>query len=177
MNWVGTTVARRLKLSRATLYSVPCSMARLAVLRGSSTTWFQTSRYCRAKVEFNSINWVRHGSSMTFETGLRRSRISVIMKFPPLSDLLNKAVKGLEQLPWGVSYGIFSGPGLLDNILKLPAVRSGYQRTQTCGVWNVCEFCGSYDGLVARRWRLIAIFNRFPWSKGLLAREEEVWFK
>ena len=120
MNWVGTTVARRLKPSRATLYSVPCSMARLAVLRGSSTTWFQTSRYCRAKVEFNSINWVRHGSSMTFETGLRRSRISVLMKFPPLSDLLNKAVKGLEQRPWGVSYGIFSGSGLLDNILKLP---------------------------------------------------------
>ena len=26
----------------------------------SSTTWFQTSRYCRAKVEFNSINWVQH---------------------------------------------------------------------------------------------------------------------
>ena len=25
-------------------------------LHGSSTTWFQTSRYCRAKVEFNSIN-------------------------------------------------------------------------------------------------------------------------
>ena len=34
------------------------------------TTWFQTSRYCRAKVEFNSIKWVRHGSSTTFETGL-----------------------------------------------------------------------------------------------------------
>ena len=46
------------------------SSARLAVLHGSSTTWFQTSRYCRAKVEFNSINWVRHGSSTTFETGL-----------------------------------------------------------------------------------------------------------
>ena len=36
-----------------------------------STTWFQTSRYCHAKVEFNSINLVRHGSSTTFETGLR----------------------------------------------------------------------------------------------------------
>ena len=42
-----------------------------AVLHGNSTTWFQTSRYCRAKVEFNSINLVRHGSSTTFETGLR----------------------------------------------------------------------------------------------------------
>ena len=31
---------------------------------------FQTSRYCRAKVKFNSINLVRHGSSTTFETGL-----------------------------------------------------------------------------------------------------------
>ena len=44
--------------------------ARFALLHGSSTNWFQTSRYCRAKVEFNSINWVRHGSSTTFETGL-----------------------------------------------------------------------------------------------------------
>ena len=41
------------------------------MLHGSSTTWFQTSRYCLAKVEFNLINWVRHGSSTTFETGLR----------------------------------------------------------------------------------------------------------
>ena len=33
------------------------AVARLgfAVLHSSSTTWFQTSRYCRAKVEFNSI--------------------------------------------------------------------------------------------------------------------------
>ena len=34
-----------------------------------STTWFQTTRYCCAKVEFNSSNWVRLGSSTTFETG------------------------------------------------------------------------------------------------------------
>ena len=40
------------------------------VRHGGSTTWFQTSRYCHAKVEFNSINWVRHGSCTTFETGL-----------------------------------------------------------------------------------------------------------
>ena len=53
-------VARRLKPSRAT-----------AVLHGSTTTWFQTSRFCRAKVEFDSaINLVRHGSNTTFETGL-----------------------------------------------------------------------------------------------------------
>ena len=42
------------------------------VRHGSSTTWFQTSRYRRAKVEFNSINWVRQGSSTTFETGLQK---------------------------------------------------------------------------------------------------------
>ena len=40
------------------------------MLHGSSTTWFQTSRYCRAQVEFNSIYLARHGSSTTFETGL-----------------------------------------------------------------------------------------------------------
>ena len=39
------------------------------MLHGSSTTWFQTSRYCRAKVEFNSINWVRHGSSTALNFG------------------------------------------------------------------------------------------------------------
>lgn len=31
----------------------------------SSTTWFQTSSYCRCKVEFTSINWVRRDSSNT----------------------------------------------------------------------------------------------------------------
>ena len=37
----------------------------------SSTTWFQTSRYGGAKVQFYLVNLVRHGSSTTFETGLR----------------------------------------------------------------------------------------------------------
>ena len=40
------------------------------MFHGSSMTWFQTSRYCQAKVEFNSINLVWHGSSTTFETRL-----------------------------------------------------------------------------------------------------------
>ena len=65
----GTTVARRLKPSGA---NAVCT-TKLAVLHGSSTTWFQTSRYCRANVEFNSINLVRHGSSTTFETGLEQA--------------------------------------------------------------------------------------------------------
>ena len=47
------------------------SARQLAVLHSSSRTWFPTSRYCRANFEFNSINLVRHGSSTTFETGLR----------------------------------------------------------------------------------------------------------
>ena len=66
---LGTTVARRLKPSGATAV---CT-AKLAVLHSSSTIWFQTSRYCRANVEFNSINLVRHGSSTTFETGLEQA--------------------------------------------------------------------------------------------------------
>ena len=60
----GTAVARRLKPSGA---NAVCT-TKLAVLHGSSTTWFQTSRYCRTNVEFNSINLVQHGSSTTFET-------------------------------------------------------------------------------------------------------------
>ena len=44
------------------------------MLHGTSTTWFQTSHYCRAiKVEINSIDRVRHGNSTTFETGLKDS--------------------------------------------------------------------------------------------------------
>ena len=44
------------------------STASLAVLHGSSTTWFQTSAAllpCLSRI--SSINWVRHGSSTTFE--------------------------------------------------------------------------------------------------------------
>ena len=53
-----TAVAQRLKPSWAT-----------AVLHGSSTTWFQTLHYCRAKVELYLINWVQHDCSTTFEMG------------------------------------------------------------------------------------------------------------
>ena len=58
----GSTVARQ---------GLPCytAVARLG---------FKTSRYCRAKVEFNSINWVRQGSSTTFETGLRNVQKNVM---------------------------------------------------------------------------------------------------
>ena len=48
-------------------------------------TWFDTSRYCRAKVELNSINLVRHGNSTTFETGLiYNSSVLTIANFPAL---------------------------------------------------------------------------------------------
>ena len=40
------------------------------VRHGSSATFETKSSYCRVKVEFNSINLARHGSSTTFETGL-----------------------------------------------------------------------------------------------------------
>ena len=52
----------------AVLSWLDCTVARLQ--HDTSMIWFQTSRYCRAKVEFDSINLVRHGSSTTFETGL-----------------------------------------------------------------------------------------------------------
>ena len=62
----GTAVARRL------IELLPCSMANLDLQHGSNTTWFWTSLYFRAQVEFNSINLFRHGSSTTFETGLTK---------------------------------------------------------------------------------------------------------
>ena len=42
-----------------------------SVQHGRSATFETKSSYCRAKVEFNSINLVRHGNSTTFETGLK----------------------------------------------------------------------------------------------------------
>ena len=39
---------------------------------------FETkSSYCRAKVEFNSINLVRHGSSTIFEMGLEVNELKL----------------------------------------------------------------------------------------------------
>ena len=63
MNWVryGSSATFETKSSRR--------VARQS-LYGSSTTWFQMSRYCCTKVEFNSINLVPHASSTTFVTGL-----------------------------------------------------------------------------------------------------------
>ena len=68
MNWVrhGSSATYETKSCHCRVARQPCR-----ILHGSSTTCFQTSRYCRAKVEFNSVNLVRHGSSTTFETGLR----------------------------------------------------------------------------------------------------------
>ena len=71
--WIefGTALARSLKKKKNQLILFCCVPRQSsAVLHDGSTTWFQTSRYCRAKVEFNSINLVRHGSSTTSETGL-----------------------------------------------------------------------------------------------------------
>ena len=73
------TGLRRISLHRTDIYLnlsrwVPLNQVVLAtsvVLHGSSATWFQTSS--------NSINWVRqwvrHGSSTTFETGLSNGNI------------------------------------------------------------------------------------------------------
>ena len=44
------------------------------VRHGSSTTFETKSSYCRAKVEFNSVNLVRPGCSTTFERGLTKLR-------------------------------------------------------------------------------------------------------
>ena len=57
------------------------------VRHGRSTTWFQTSRYCCAKVEFNSINIVGHGSSTTSERGLWKP-INLLLANMAMSDLL-----------------------------------------------------------------------------------------
>ena len=40
-----------------------CPVGFARVLHGSNTTWFQTSRYCRAKGEFDSINLSKFSSA------------------------------------------------------------------------------------------------------------------
>ena len=75
------------------------AVARFAVLHGSSATWFQTSRYCRAKVEFNSINFVRHGSSSTFETGVsERSELFRPRSCQASDGFVPRRIKSDEEL-------------------------------------------------------------------------------
>ena len=57
------------------------------VRHGSSTTWFQTLRYCLAKVEFNSISIVGHGGSTTSERGLWKP-INMLIANMAMSDVL-----------------------------------------------------------------------------------------
>ena len=57
------------------------------VRHGSSTTWFQTLRYCLAKVEFNSISIVGHGGSTTPERGLWKP-INMLIANMAMSDVL-----------------------------------------------------------------------------------------
>ena len=70
MNWVwhGSSMMFETKSS---YYCV----ARRGLLHGSSTTWFQMSCYCRAKVAFNSLNWVQHGNVWN------RPELSLISQF------------------------------------------------------------------------------------------------
>ena len=87
MNWVryggSATFETKSSYCRVARQGLP------AALHGSSTTWFHTSPYCRAKVEFNSINWVQHGSSTTFETGLNyRSVCNILFELLLFAELL-----------------------------------------------------------------------------------------
>ena len=67
MNWVwhdsSVTFETKLSYCHVARQSLRCytAVARLG---------FKKRCYCRAKVKFNFINLVQHGSSMTFETGL-----------------------------------------------------------------------------------------------------------
>ena len=46
----GILFDRRLENGKKKKKTLPCSTASFAVLHGSSSTWFQTSRYCRAEL-------------------------------------------------------------------------------------------------------------------------------
>ena len=80
-------------------------------------TWFQTSHYCRAKVEFNLINWVQHSSSTTFEMNLagvdyitKNWALAMMLKALPLvhfwsvlllkEQMMTSVRKTLKTLVW-----------------------------------------------------------------------------
>ena len=80
-------------------------------------TWFQTSHYCRAKVEFNLINWVQHSSSTTFEMNLagvdyitKNWALAMMLKALPLvhfwnvlllkEQMMTSVRKMLKKLVW-----------------------------------------------------------------------------
>ena len=85
------------------MYSNVSIIYELSSAQCSITTRFKTSRYCRAKVEFNSINLFRHGSSTAFQTGL-----SVILKL----NLLHLFHFGYGTLLRGISLHWFLVPKL-----------------------------------------------------------------
>ena len=80
-------------------------------------TWFQTLHYCRAKVEFNLLNWVQHSSSTTFEVNLagvdyitKNWALAMMLKTLPLvhycyyycwkSKMMTSVRKTLKTLVW-----------------------------------------------------------------------------
>ena len=80
-------------------------------------TWFQTSHYCRAKVEFNLINWVQHSRSTTFEMNLavveyitKNWALAMMLKALPLvhfwsvlllkEQMMTSVRKTLKTLVW-----------------------------------------------------------------------------
>ena len=84
-----------------------------------STTWFHTSRYCRANVEYNSINLVRHGSSTTFETGLicDNSSVLTIANFPAL--VLKVAPQSRFKVKKNISLKAYIIPNSIEFVLHL----------------------------------------------------------
>ena len=70
----GTAVVRRLKPSRVTAVQHGKACRATRSTRQQHDLLSNVALYCPAKVEFNSINLVRHGSSTSFETGLSQSQ-------------------------------------------------------------------------------------------------------
>ena len=88
------------------------------MLHGSSTTWFQTSRYCRAKAEFNSINCVRYGPDTAVARRLKRA-----------SDKLTAFLLRTERFFFAVAMWPVTGQGFQNT--KWPAVSLTTTRLHT----------------------------------------------
>ena len=74
-----------------TFETQPCSTAELAVLHGSSTTWFQTSCYCRAETFKHSLTDIfcfgvfvsNRGKAFCFGTAINSTELNLTSETKP----------------------------------------------------------------------------------------------
>ena len=147
------------------------------VRHGGSTMFETKSRYCRAKVEFNSINWVWHGSSTTFETGLREtSSLGVVPNdsgstyercFCPWNILEIRFRKNLAKL---------TGSAVRINNKKPKGKNTMKEKKETgsshAGIWTCTPTSSCQKSAISDHWAMRPLLR----MKGKIWNSAEVFF-